>query len=86
MKGTTLRDLLSTLYRMINLEKKKITFFIDALERIATFGKLKNDVQLAKLLNEILTKYGQEFEKPTLTISQELKGIEHKLQEESKNE
>lgn len=86
MTVETLKDLLGTTYRMLNLEKKKITFFIDALERIATYGKLKNDIALAKLLNEILGQYKEKFEKPTLSLSQELKGIDNKIKKESENE
>lgn len=83
MTGATLKDLLSTTYRMIQLEKKKITFFIDSLERIATYGKLKNDTQLAKLLNEILCQYKELFEQKTISLSQDLKGLQNKIEQEN---
>jgi hypothetical protein len=86
MNGKTLKDLLGTSYRMLKLSEKKITFFITALEKIAIHGKVKNDVVLAKLLNEILLDYKEKFEKASLSLSQELRGIRKKVEEESKNE
>ena len=86
MQGKTLSELLGVLYRILSLEKKKVNFFIDTLERIATYGKLKNDIGLAKLLNEILCQYKEQFESKSLSLAQEFKGVENKIKEESKNE
>lgn len=83
MKGEMIKNLLGVLYRIINLDKDKIHFFIDSFEEIANYGKLNNDIGLAKLLNKMITEYDDKFVKQTEILSQELKGAFHDIEKEA---
>lgn len=85
MKGSTLQELLRLNQQIMIQQQLKISALLAVIEETVQYGKKKNDLQLGAIIEKGMKKLSA-FDEPTKFVTEQLKSIKSRIEQENKEE
>ena len=85
MKGSTLRELLKLNQSVMIQQQLKIAALLGLVEDVIKYGKSKDDLKLADIVDKGLKKFSA-FDESTKLVTAQMKALKQRIEEENKDE